>query len=260
MKTLHELYDHFQASVMSGDNEHVESRLKAHPRLSAAQQMDIYQYGYRLRLSEAVTSDYPALGAYIGEKHMAQMASAYMQLHPSESYNLDRYSLGFADWFAQQAEDAFAIDLARLEQAIADVFMMQESAPINASLLMGLSPEEFGALVLRPRAASRLMEFSYPVHAWLETQRKGDLLPVPEASAEYMYIYRHNNEVKRAVVSPAAFALLEALASGMTVGTALDKVTGDNPQMMEEVVANLQSWFGQWLSGGFFTHNASQAA
>ena len=253
MSDVASLYAQFQQAVMDADASAIAPCFTPHPRLSAQQQLAIYADGYRIRLTEAIVTDYPALTAYIGDAAMQQAALAYALSHPSTSYNLDRYSHPFADWFAGQVGDEFAAEIARLEQAIAEIFMAPESAPLTAQDFARANPDDFAKACLPLRRAGRLLAFTYPAESWLSQQRLGQGTPPrPEAVPQWVYVYRHNNEVRRIVLEEAAYSLLTELASGKCVGDALDAVTTDNPQHESALAAHLQAWFAHWLAEGFF--------
>ncbi len=255
------LLEEFHSAILMGDGTEILSAIKPHPRLSPAQQFAIYAGGYRVRLIAAIRSDYPALLEYLGDSGFDALALAFIEKNPPTSYNLDFYPHKFAEFVQENSEDIFAKDLARLEGTIAEVFMLPDSEPLAANTLQQLSPEEFGGLKLRLRTAARLLTFSTNVHDWLTQQRSENQNHKPEArDPSHLLIYRHNNEVQRLPLSAAAFALLQQLEAGKTVATAIDNVENANPEYMDEIASNLQSWFAQWLSDGFFTPPLHMAA
>jgi hypothetical protein len=253
MSDMASLYAQFQQAVMDADASAIAPRFTPHPRLSAQQQLAIYADGYRIRLTEAIITDYPALAAYLGAAAMQHTALTYALAHPSTSYNLDRYSHPFADWFATQSDNVFASEIARLEQAVAEIFMAPESVPLTAQGFAQANPDDFAKARLPLRKAGRLLAFTYPAESWLSQQRTGqETPPRPEATPQWLYVYRHNHEVRRVLLEEAAYRLLTELASGKCVGDALDAVTYDNPKHEAVLATHLQAWFAHWLAEGFF--------
>ncbi|NBX02661.1 MAG: DUF2063 domain-containing protein [Alphaproteobacteria bacterium] len=245
MRGFAHLLDNFHHAIVARDAGAVVDTIKPNPRITPEQQMAIYIGGYRLRLIAALKSDYPALAHYWGNAEFENAARSFIECTPSTYFNLDKYPHQFAHFIAMRGGDDFAAELAELEGAIAEVFMDEESAALQPSDLSGLTDKTFGELVLRPRAASRLLTFSYPVDSWLTAEREGKNPARPEPETTYLYVYRHNNEVRRAPLSAAAHTLLSAIISGKTVASALDA----NPNI---IPAELQLWFCQWVSEGFF--------
>jgi hypothetical protein len=253
MKDVAQYYQQFQKAVIDGDNASVLPTIRPHARLHPEQQLGIYQHGYQIRLIQAIASDYPALKAYLTQPRFDALAQAYVQAHPSHTPNLDSYPHRFADYIAIHQPDTFATALATLEQAITVTFMGPESDALMPQALEGISPDAFGAMVLRLRPASRLLALAYPVNQWLDAQRHGGMvLPVPSAQPTYVYVYRHPYDVQRMELDEAAFALLSRLGQGASVGAALERMGEETPQHMEQVAANLQDWFARWLADGVF--------
>lgn len=251
MSALEKLFGDFQKAIIDNDAALAAGDVKPNPRMTAEKQLAIYMDGYRIRLVQAIGSDYPALTALLGEKEFERLARDYVEQHPSQHFNLDRYPYGFAA-FVTSRVDTFAAELAMLEAVIAQVFMMEESAPCDASTLMNLTPDAFGAARLQRRAASALLAFSYPVNAWLSAQREGKNPPCPAPQATFLYLYRHRNHVQRVELDEPEFLLLQAMAAEKPIGAVLDAVIAAHPHHAKVVAANIQQWFARWLSQGFF--------
>ena len=202
--------------------------VKPNQRISPQAQINIYVEGYRLRLLAAIRSDYPETIALIGDNKFDETALEFIEKTPSESYSLDFYPHKFAD-FALDKIDCSVSGTMLKEQAIAIVFLGEESEPLTPNELVKLSPEEFGNLILKPRLASKLLR--------------------------NLYVYRHNNEVQKSQLSEAEYLLLENLFSGAPVATALDELISNTPQYEAEIAENLTNWFSKWTAQGFFNNN-----
>jgi len=157
----------FHQAILANDSTKIISTLKAHPRLSPEQQFAIYADGYRIRLIQAIRSDYPALIDFLGEQKFDALALQYIEKNPPQSYNLDFYPHKFAEFISNNSDDIFAKELAILEGAIAEVFMLPDSNPLSPETFSNLSTEKFGDKKLQLRTASRLLEFSTNVNEWL---------------------------------------------------------------------------------------------
>lgn len=245
MNPYADLLSRFQAGVLRGASGRVRTDIAEHPTLIPDRQFAIYAEGYRLRLAGALRADYPALAAHLGDAVFDAMAQAYIEQTPSRSYNLDRYGFGFGG-FVAAAMPGFAGDLARLESAIAQVFLGRASDPLDPAALAGLDGAAVAALVLRPRLASQVLDFSVPVEGWLAAQRRGELPPPPPAAPQSLYIYRHDNQVRRVVLPPAGAVLLRALIAGRPLADALGAAAARDPD------ADLLALVPDWIATGFF--------
>ncbi|MEQ1789421.1 MAG: DNA-binding domain-containing protein [Rickettsiales bacterium] len=241
----------FHQAILTNDSTKIVSALKAHPRLSPEKQFAIYADGYRIRLLAAVRSDFPALIAYLSDTKFNALALDYIEKNSPRSYNLDFYPHKFAEFISNNSDDIFAKELAILEGIIAEVFMLPDSEPLSPEALSNLSPEKFGDKKLQLRTASRLLEFSTNVNEWLNEQRVGNSKEV-ELSANFLLVYRHNNEVQRYKLSQAEFLLLQQLSLGNTIMETLEKVTIEHEELAEIIAENLQKYFQKWVSKDFF--------
>jgi hypothetical protein len=248
MKLLADLHQ----AILANDSTKIVSTLKAHPRLSPEQQFAIYADGYRIRLLAAVRSDFPALIAYLSDKKFNALALDYIEKNPPKSYNLDFYPHKFAGFVEQNSDDIFASEIAILEGAIAEVFMLPDSEPLAADELSKLTPEEFGETKLSLRTASCLLQFSTNVNEWLNKQRTGDQDLKTQTQRLYLLIYRHNNEVQRYELPQAEFLLLQHLLLGNTILQSLEKVASEHEKLAEIIAINLQKYFQEWISKEFF--------
>ena len=87
MSKLGALQQAFQAYVLHADDamrQEVASTLRA----SAEIRLDIYASAYRLRLIEALQTEYTALHAALGDEAFEQLCMAYLDAHPSSYRNL----------------------------------------------------------------------------------------------------------------------------------------------------------------------------
>jgi hypothetical protein len=89
------------------------------------------------------------------------------------------------------------------------------------------------------------------VNEWLNEQRVGNSKEV-ELSANFLLVYRHNNEVQRYKLSQAEFLLLQQLSLGNTIMETLEKVTIEHEELAEIIAENLQKFFQKWVSKDFF--------
>ncbi|MDE3036937.1 MAG: putative DNA-binding domain-containing protein [Pseudomonadota bacterium] len=248
----------FQTAIFKGSPQPTLAIIKDNPQLDAGKQLNIYIEGYRIRLLNAVKADYLALRYAMGKAEFDRLAKAYIEATPSSHFNLDRYSIAFADFLARYWDDRFLRELAALEKAITEVFFMEESDPLESASLAGLTPEQFGGMVLIPRKASLLLPFTYPVNAYLTAFRADQSPEKPDSATHYLYVYRHQNHIVRHELPQPAFALLKHLFLGQTVEEALENTLSQEANMAEFIIENLQSWFQEWTVAGFFTTSSRQ--
>ncbi len=285
--TLRSLQQWFAAGVMTPESEvaprgaaQAPALLTAGPRLGALGRFEIYRRAYHARLVECLADDYPVLRHALGEAEFDLLCRAYIERHPSTDPNLNGFGKSMAQFCALHAPEpfahrSFATDLARLEWAIVEVIHAEGVDPLTTGRLSAVAPESWAKARLVVTPALRLLRSSFPVNAYYQSVRAGgversavdkDGLPeggganevahpcVPLADPSAVVVYRNGATIWRMDLEDAAFDLLQALASGKSLGSALDETAGSLDGDGEEAAAQrVMGWFRDWVSSGLFS-------
>jgi hypothetical protein len=132
--------------------------------LSAEQRLSIYRRGYQLRLKEALVTDFEHLHGYLGEQQFAQLTSAYIAAHPSDSTTLRHFSrhmpvfLGATEPY--QTMPVLA-EIARIEQAFADSFDAEDKPYASVDDLVAIEPGHWPQMRFSCQASLQQLCFSY---------------------------------------------------------------------------------------------------
>ena len=210
---------------------------------------------YVLRMEEALESDYPALKHFLGDQGFRALVTGYVQAHPSRSYSLNFLGRHLPDYVRKVPglrRRAFCHDLARLEQAVAEVFDAPEERAVAAGEIAAVPAGAWERVRLRPVAAFRLLAFAHPVNAYLQSVRDEDHAhPSPRRQAAWVAVYRRRYTVWRQDLTRAGYGLLRDLATGKRLGSAvsaaLRRGRGQRPSEAE-----LFAWFRGWVGAGMF--------
>ncbi len=235
--------------------ENASSVVRERGGLEAAERLQIYAGMYPLRMRDALRSDYPALAELLGERRFEKLVGDYVAAYPSRSFTLAR--LGdhlpeFLESWGSPRRRGLLTDVARLEQAGAQVFDAEEIAPIDPSALQSVPAAEWANVRLRPAAAFRLVQVRSGAVDVLDAVLEGN--PVPERTGrgrvEVAY-YRKDYVVLRRTMGPFDGDLLASLAAGETVGSALERAARSFPGGFPSGEI-LSGWFAEWSRLGFF--------
>jgi hypothetical protein len=224
--------------------------------LSPLERVAIYQRMYPIRMYEALAGDYPGLEHFLGEEGFDALVRAYIQVHPSRSYSLNRLGDRLPDFirtYPGVRRQDFCHELAGLELAVTEVFDGPESPRLSEAAVAGVPPEAWESARLEPVAAFRLLSFRYPVNAYLQSVRD-DNHDHPKARLRdtWVAVYRRDYAVYRLDLSRSAHELLADLVSGATLGDAIAAALrrGGKRAPSEH---ELFRWFREWVSGGVFS-------
>jgi hypothetical protein len=237
--------------------EAVDKAVLPTTRLTAVERVQIYRGMYLLRLTDALEVDYPGVAHFLGDEGFRRLVAGYVDAHPSRSYTLNRLGDQLPDYIrtatGMRRRD-FVHDLARLELAVSQVFDGPESEALTPEQIAAVPEDAWGRVRLRTVAAFRLVQFRYPVNAYLDSL-KDDQHDHPRARLKetWVAVFRRNYSCYRLELAGAAYELLRALVAGRTLGEAVTESVKKKPGRRRGLGEDeLFRWFRQWMSEGVF--------
>lgn len=230
---------------------------------TSAQRLQIYADAYLARLLEVLTHEYPALQHALGAELFAGFALQYLQAHPSMSYTLGQLGARFPEYLAKTRPTRessvpdwsdFLIDCCRLERLYAEVFdgPGPERSPAHCHALpTDLTAEQFLRQRLQLVEWVQLIALQFPVQEYITAVRH-DLAPeIPPPAATWLVVTRRDYRVRRFAISHAEFVVLSAFQRGASVIEALEALS-TTAVVTHPTPNDIQSWFQDWTSRGFF--------
>ena len=217
--------------------------------------LSIYHRGYRLRLRDALSTEFPGLALMMGRR-FAPMLDRYVEAHPSTHYNIRWHGAGLADFLGQTSpwrEQPALADMARLDWAISTVFDAADETAIGVADLAAVPPEAWATLRLRPLAHLQWLTLGCNADAFRRAADQGGHRPAlrrlrrprqvlvwrPSLDVRYRQLQAHEIPVLRGLLGGESFGeLCEGLAQRHAPATA--------PQRM---VTHLTRWLGEGLIG-----------
>lgn len=235
------------------DPSQIEGVILPSKTLTPAERVGVYHGMYLLRMIEALEGDYPAVAHFLGADAFADLVTRYVQVHPSVSYTFNRLGdelPGFIRASKGVRRRGFVADLARLEQAVTEVFDAPQSPPWPAEEIARVPEKAWESAVLQPIEAFRLAQFAYPVNAYLQSVKDDDHAH-PEASRaeSFVAVYRKNYEVWRLDLSKPAYRFLSSLAKGRPFGRAVAEAARSH---QGDAGQQLFRWLHDWVAEGMF--------
>lgn len=145
---LRELQEQLQAHLLSGDDR-IARRIVATPQVNASTRLGIYADAYRLRLLEALRTDFPALHTLAGDEEFERIGRAYIDAHPSGHFSIRYFGAQLAA-FLQTDEvwrnvPVFA-EMAAFEWALGLSFDAADSPSVGVEDMAVIPPQDWGRL------------------------------------------------------------------------------------------------------------------
>ena len=232
-----------------GDAARAAGHLVGDARASAERRIQVYANMYRLRIAEALESQFPRLARVMGADVFGATAVAFVAAVPSRHPSLREIGRGFAAWLAADETHAHLAPLARLEWARADVFDLADEEVMVVDALRALPPERFGELPLRLVEAHRFVDADA---ATLDLWRRSGDAPSEKAdpidASGGALVWRQDISVYHRGVSAPERAALEALVAGTTFGAICERLAAGRDDA--EAATQAFTWLSTWALDG----------
>lgn len=221
-------------------------------QLTPQDRLDIYRDQYLARMDEALSGDFPGVKRCLGEDAWDQLVHDYVEAHPSRSYTLNRLGDHFAAYLADRPDlrrGAFVRDLARLEQAVTEVFDAPQTPVLQPEQVAAVAPQAWDGARLLPVSALRILALGHNVDDYLEAvQAEAETLPSTARKNTWVVVFRHDFHMHRQALSRPQYDMLSALADGTPLGTAFRALARRKSVRDGEVAG----WFGTWIAHGLW--------
>ncbi|WP_049974223.1 DNA-binding domain-containing protein [Azospirillum sp. B4] len=181
-------------------------------------------------LAAVLADTFPVVRRLVGEDCFIALAQAYVRHQPPADAPLLRYGAGFPAWLAGQTVATrlpYLSDVARLEAAWNHAYHAPEADPLDGGALAALGDAVEDA-VWHLHPSHRFVASTWPIDLiWRANQPDQpdtavDLDAARVRGDTHVLLVRPAAEVLLMRLSPGAFALLMALAAGLTLGSAWD--------------------------------------
>ena len=234
----------------------LESVVLPSKSLSAVERLGIYAYMYYARLLEILIAEYPTTQQILGEKAFERACRRFLERNPSKHRTLNRLSVRFPDFLARHLppgnRSKLAVDVARIERAMEDVFDAQQAEPLTAAEFAAIGADEWHRVRLRVIPALRLLKLRFPANDYMSATRGGKKPPTPRPRATFAIVYRRGFQVYRRDQAPGQFKLIAALARGRTLEEAVRSGISGRDGNADTLAATLGVWFREWAAAGIF--------
>jgi hypothetical protein len=263
-RPLTEGYEMQRADAAGCSVEQIASSyIKPNARLTSFERLEIYNRQYWFRVIDAVSEDYPALGAVLGAEKLDALVLAYLKETPSTSWTLRDLSGKLPEFLNAHPVPAgrkrrLAVDVARLEWAYIEAFDGRQIAPLTADDIQTIGPDS--KVSLQPHV--RLLDLHYPVDEIVLAVHKAtpesdivsnaavERMPrsrgeIPSVRKEriYLAVHRYDNSVYYRRIKREAWRLLRAIGRGASIAESIPEAFVRTRLTGEEQTALLQETF-----------------
>jgi hypothetical protein len=262
-----------QASTEQGlETAEIAGRyIKPNSHLTSFERLEIYNRQYWFRVIAAVSEDFPALNAVLGQEMFDALVLAYLRENPSTSFSLRNLGARLPAWLASYPklagpQHSLAVDVARLEWAYIESFDGASLPPLGQEFA-GLGSDS----ILRLQPHLQLLDLQYPVDevvlavrkvtpeidivsAAASGRRKGSQVRLPKVSrsSTYLAVHRFEDSVYYRRIDREEFLLLADLRDGDSIATAIERAFEGSKVTPDRRAAKIQAYFSHAAELGWF--------
>jgi hypothetical protein len=143
---LAELQRRFQHHLLTGDAA-IARAITDTEHLPVAMRLKVYSDAYRLRLIDVLADNYPRLTQLLGKQAFAELATRYLDLHPSHYRSVRWFGDRLPSMLKEnRGAEPWLADLATFEWAVAHAFDAADSAALGVDALGRVPPEQWADL------------------------------------------------------------------------------------------------------------------
>lgn len=226
-------------------------------RLGPADQVNIYREQFFLRHEASLREDYPGVVRILGKDATRSFFRKYLAAFPPSTPSLRELGAHLPT-FAETYENFpperrdLLIEMARYELELVNIFDGPDTPPLDPNKLAAMTESDWNTarIVLQPLLVR--LSLSYPLHRLRVAIKAGEDVTLPdEKTPVQLLLFRQDFIARFEEVAPEAYDLIGALAEGLPLVPALEKVAGSlPPERQEFVVSKLGAWFQTWTAWG----------
>lgn len=246
--TLPVIQQRFQAFLLAGERD-IEQHVIGTARVPVATRLAIYGDAYRVRLTEALASNFPALAKLLGDEDFGSMAAEYIDTHvsrwPSIRYYGDELP-GFLTTAERYRDAPLLGELAAWEWAMTEVFDAADASVLDVATLAGVPPQEWAALHFTFHPAIRRLDLYWNAPQTWKALTAGGERPAPELARDRQpwLLWRADLQILFRSLAHDEAVAFDSLRAGATFGDACLALCEHMPDEQAPIRAatGLRSW------------------
>lgn len=237
MADLRELQRVFHAAVTGSAS--IESARDVVANASHA--LRVYAHAYRVRLRDALATDFPKLRSLLGAAVFEDLVDGYLRVYPPHAPSMRDVGGRLARYLDETWSERTYADLAALEWVRIDVFDAADSMPLERADLHAVPADAFPDLKLSLVRAATIVELATNADDIWDAIENEQPPPAPRPMQRTVLAWRRDLTVVHRTLEADEAAALRLVASGRSFGDVCDVIArGDAP--IERALELLVRW------------------
>ncbi|MDQ3196404.1 MAG: DNA-binding domain-containing protein [Pseudomonadota bacterium] len=259
-KDLARLQQDFQNYVLAAgapDHSGIEAEIVATAKASAKTRLGIYSEAYRLRLIEALDTDYVTLRALVGDDAFEKLALGYVDAYPSKVYNMRWFGARLPEFLRTTSPyanyPAFA-EMAAFEWALTLAFDADDAPALGIEDIAGVPGEAWADMTFACHPSLQRLDLRWNVPAFWKAIANEEEAQAPQQNEfpiAWMIWRRDLDSYFRSLPVDEAWAL-DAIRSGANFAEVCSGLCEwiDELQAARHAAELLKGWVSEELISG----------
>ena len=246
MSDLRELQHEFLNHLLAKPSTAVHS-IESAGGVSAQDRLDLYADGYKLRLKEAIGTDYEQLHAWLGDDIFDDLMERYIALYPSHHPSLRYYSKHMLELLGTEKPWTDApelVEIASIEKAFCDSFDSADIEILGAKKLTEIDPDYWPEMKLEFHPSVQVLELGYNSFQIWQALSEGETPPPSIKDPGHWLIWRSHLISSFSAISDAENSAITVMMQGGTFSDLCDCLFEyyDEESTPLQAVSLLQEW------------------
>jgi hypothetical protein len=224
------------------------------PAAPTAQRVAVYVHGYRARLGEVLSQDFPGLKTLLGEQDFDRLCRSYVEATPSRQYNARWYGSGLAEFIRLSSPwsgNPALAEMARFEWELGLAFDSADDSAIGAAAFQSVPASDWPTMRFQLSRSLRRCVLDWNVAAIRKAIDASDApsLPARMPNPETRAIYRKGVAVFHRAVEPDEAAALDVVVAGGMFADVCETLCAWHP--VEKVATHSLMLLKRWIEDGW---------
>lgn len=234
MYSLKALQDSFQRHLFCGHNDIIE-HIVTTQNASDTQRLATYRNAYYGRLVEALSTDFGAVNAVLGDDIFSRLCHDYIDTHPSSHHSLRYFGQQFPEFIRQHTtslQHAYLAELATLEWIFIDAFDASDETPMAESCVADIPAISWPEIRIHLHPSVYYLDYHWNiVDIWRAVHNQEPLMPAEQLTqTSTCLIWRHKLTTRYRILDSTEATALHTAAQGATFA-----------QMCERLAENIEA-------------------
>ncbi|MBV7314736.1 DNA-binding domain-containing protein [Shewanella sp. NIFS-20-20] len=251
-KMLEQMQTAFMDFLLVPSDDH-QAQLSAHihsdSQADLQQRLGIYASAYRLRLIEAIETDHPFLGLYLGDEMFDSMVNAYIEAYPSTARSLRQFGDKLPTFLAEHSQwrqYPQLAELAQFERLLLASFDGADSDRLGFSDLQAVAPPLWPSCRIGFHPSVQLCNQHTNAVAMWQALKVDNPPPALEQQAYHWLLFRNHERLTEFIsLTPWQAELVQHLLEGQNFAELCEQLQAyfSVDQIPVQLMACLQHWF-----------------